>query len=326
LKLSSSEFELIEKYFKPLAPRGEPAYALSNDGAIFTPSMGKKTVYTVDTLVSGIHFFENDNPEIIAKKALRVNLSDLAAMAAKPAGYLLSIALPKELNSLETWIKNFARGLAEDQAKFNIQLWGGDTVSTTGPITISITAIGEIDPDTIISRSGAKIGDHIYVSGTLGDAAAGLRLIREGNSNSESQFLIERYNLPLPRLELSEKIVSIATSMMDISDGLMGDISHICRHSQVGAAIEQKKIPISIPFGNLLATKTDYSDLSWCGGDDYELLFTTDKKNDQLIRKISDECCVKLTSIGKITDGHIVKLLDDEGKEITTDQKGFRHF
>lgn len=326
MKLSSSEFDLIEKYFKPLAPRGEPAYSLSNDGAIFTPSHGKKTVYTVDTLVSGIHFFEMDSPELIAKKALRVNLSDLAAMAAKPKGYLLSIAIPKELNNLEGWIKKFAHGLAEDQAIFNIQLWGGDTVSTTGPITISVTAIGEVDAAINITRSGAKIGDHIYVSGTLGDAAAGLKLLMEGDNSVDNQFLIERYNLPNPQLALAEKIASIVSSMMDISDGLIGDISHICRHSQVGAVIERQKIPVSIPFGNLLATKPEYSDLSWCGGDDYELLFTTDKKNDQFIRQVSDECCVKITNIGKVMDGHTVKLLDDEGTEIRTKQKGFRHF
>lgn len=253
-------------------------------------------------------------------------MSDLAAMGAQPSGYLVSIAISTNLKNIEDWIMKFTRGLAEDQTYYGIKLWGGDTVSTPGPVTISITAIGEIDKNINVSRSGASVGDHIYVSGTLGDAAAGLAVIKEGLDPVANKFLIDRYTLPIPRLKLAEKISSSVTSMMDVSDGLVGDLKHICRHSRVGAIIESQKLPISAEFSNLLETKTGYSELCWCGGDDYELLFTANKKCDHLINNISKQCGVKLTKIGKITDGHDVILLDDDGTEINTVGKGFRHF
>lgn len=280
----------------------------------------------MDTLVAGVHFFENDRPDLIAKKALRVNLSDLAAMAAKPVGYLLSIALSKSMDDREHWIAKFTEGLAQDQAVYEISLWGGDTVSTPGPITISITAIGENQHANIVTRSDANAGDDIYVSGTLGDAAAGLAVIKDGLCQKTFEFLIDRYNLPLPRMDLALELKPFVTAMMDISDGLMGDMGHICEQSGVAAQIFQQKIPISEAFGNLLATKADYNGLVWNGGDDYELLFTANAKHERMINEISNSVGVKVTKIGRIFDGCSVKLLNDEGIEINTKTKGFRHF
>lgn len=277
-------------------------------------------------MVGGIHFFENDDPYLIAKKALRVNLSDLASMGAEPLGYLLGIALPNKNFDPDKWLSPFVDGLKDDQERYQLKLWGGDTVSTTGPVTVSVTAIGQTENTVCLSRSGAKIGDNIYVSGTLGDAAAGLVVLREKMDQEKFEYLIKRYHLPEPRIKLGRALLEIATSMLDISDGLLGDISHICRHSNIGAEIESKKIPVSSALGNLLATKADYSSLTWSGGDDYELLFTTSPSNDHVIKKLSGQLGIKLTKIGKITEGHKVTILDGEGVEIKFNKRGFSHF
>lgn len=276
--------------------------------------------------MAGIHFFENDDPALIAEKALRVNLSDLAAMAAEPLGYLLSLAIPQPPFETERWLEAFVTGLKKNQTEFNWKLWGGDTVSTSGPVTISITAIGQTDKGKSLSRSGAQVGDGIYVSGTLGDAAGGLMVIENELDFEKYNQLINRYHLPEPRLKLGKSLSGLATSAMDISDGLMGDISHICENSGVGARIFSKKIPISEPFGNLLETKGDYSHLIWSGGDDYEILFTAAQKDHNVIADLSHKLGIKLTKIGEITAGNEAILLNDDGSRINTNKSGYRHF
>ena len=262
----------------------------------------------------------------MAEKALRVNLSDLASMAAEPVGYLLSLALPKHDFDRENWVKEFSTGLQENQSRFNWRLWGGDTVSTTGPITISVTAIGLVEQGKVISRSTAKSGDSIYVSGTLGDAAGGLEVIRQDLNADKYQYLVDRYYVPQPRLELANALSELVTSMMDISDGLLGDLGHICENSSVGADVFSQKIPLSASFGNLLETKGQYSHLPWSGGDDYELLFTLSQEDDDQMLALSKKLNVKLTKIGKITDGQNIRLLDGDGAEIDSKSKGYSHF
>lgn len=276
--------------------------------------------------MAGIHFFENDDPELVAQKALRVNLSDLAAMAAEPLGYLLSLALPLSAFEKEQWLEAFAAGLEKNQQEFNWMLWGGDTVSTSGPVTISITAIGQTDKGKSLSRSGAEVGDNIYVSGSLGDGAGGLLVLRNNLDSKKYSHLVSRYHLPEPRLKLGKCLTGLATSAMDISDGLMGDISHICENSAVGAKLFFKKIPISSSLSNLLETKEGYSHLVWSGGDDYELLFTAAQKDSKIIADLSQELGIKLTNIGEITAGNIAVLLNDDGSIINTDKSGYRHF
>ncbi|MCL4169595.1 UNVERIFIED_CONTAM: hypothetical protein GTU68_024134, partial [Idotea baltica] len=281
---------------------------------------------TKDTLVADVHFFENDNPKLVAQKALRVNLSDLAAMGAEPQGYLLSLALPNIDFDLENWLEAFALGLEEDQNRYRLCLWGGDTVSTSGPITISITAIGQVTRGTNISRSGAKVGDDVYVSGTLGDAAAGLVVLQNGFDQQKYRQLINRYYLPKPRLKLGQRLSTVATSMMDISDGLIGDIAHISENSAVGVIIYKEKFPSSEAFGNLLATNDKYSRLAWSGGDDYELLFTAAPENAHLVANLSNELDIQITKIGEVVSGQKVKLLNDDGSEVSDTEKGFSHF
>jgi thiamine-monophosphate kinase len=325
-KLALDEFELINRYFKPLATKKSPSFALGNDAAVYTPQIDKDLVFTKDVLVAGIHFFHDDQADLIARKAVRVNLSDLAAMGAEPIGYLLGIALPKSNFNFEEWVRLFAIGLKEEQTKFGWTLWGGDTVSTTGPITISITAIGQTNKGKALSRSGASVQDKIYVSGTIGDSACGLAILHNEIQTTDDNYLIQRYRLPVPRLKLGKKLINIATSVMDISDGLIGDLGHICNQSAVGATLYSHKIPLSKPVGNLLETKPEYNRLVWNGGDDYELLFTIPEKSRGNVEKISRQLGIQLTEIGEITNGNDVRVIDEKGSEINNIQNSFRHF
>jgi len=298
---------------------------------VFSPVPGEDLVFTKDTLVAGVHFFQDDSPELIAQKAQRVNLSDLAAMGAKPEGYLLSLALPKSGLNVDKWVSGFAGGLLKGQNDYGWQIWGGDTVSTTGPITISITAIGSVKRGEFLSRSGANPGDQIYVSGEIGDAACGLKILNMGIDQESNRYLIGRYHLPVPRIKLGKSLVGIATSAMDISDGLMADIGHICEESNVGAVINYHQIPTSkalINFlkSNHLETNEDYSYLVWNGGDDYELLFTISKEKEDDVKKISKELGVGLTKIGEITADCKAILVDDDNHEINIKDHGFSHF
>lgn len=317
---------MIEKYFSPLTEKGAPAYSLKNDAAVFSPKSETDLVFTKDALVAGIHFFSNDDPGLIAERALRTNLSDLAAMGAEPLGYLLSLALPKENFDVEKWLSTFCNGLKNNQKLFKWSLWGGDSVATNGPITISITAIGETNKECHLKRTGAKAGDAIYVSGTLGDAAAAIKLIENDIEVSGRNFILNRFYKPFPRLKLGKSLIGIANSALDISDGLIGDLTHICNNSGVGAIVNQPQIPISDAFGNLLETKPEYNHLSWAGGDDYELLFTVPPENEKSLANLPQ--CQKndITKIGEIIAEQKVVLLDERQTEIRSDMKGYRHF
>jgi thiamine-monophosphate kinase len=317
---------LIEKYFSPLTGNGAPAFSLKNDAAVFSPKSDTDLVFTKDALVADVHFFSNDDPELIAERALRCNLSDLAAMGAEPLGYLLSLALPNKDLYIEAWLLSFCKGLENNQKLFKWSLWGGDSVATNGPITISITAIGETKKASHLTRTGAKVGDGIYVSGTLGDAAAAIKIIENDLDVAGSDFILNRFYKPFPRLKLGKALVNIASSALDISDGLIGDLSHICKNSGVGAHINQPKIPISAAFGNLLETKPEYNHLSWTGGDDYELLFTVPPENEKSLLNIPNCQSHGITKIGEIIAEQRIVLLDERQAEIRIDNKGYRHF
>ncbi|MDG1858338.1 MAG: thiamine-phosphate kinase, partial [Emcibacteraceae bacterium] len=249
----------MEKYFAPLTTSGAPGFSLKNDAAVLPSSPGKDLVFTKDALVADVHFFSDDAPQDIAERALRLNLSDLAAMGAEPLGYLLSIALPKTGLNIDQWLKEFTEGLATNQKKFRWNLWGGDTVSTSGPITISITAIGETAVGKHLTRNGAQVGDGIYVSGTLGDAAVAVEILKNGLECNGKEHFLNRFYKPMPRLKLGKALCDIASAALDVSDGLIGDLSHICKHSCVGAHVYKENIPLSDTFSNLLETKDQYS-------------------------------------------------------------------
>jgi len=311
-----SEDELISKLFSPIA--GSEALGLADDAALMAVR-DKPLVLTTDMLVAGVHFFAQDPPELIAKKALRVNLSDLAAKGAVPQGFLLSLALPMDWSN--AWLESFARGLGEDAQDFATPLLGGDTTSTSGPVTISITAIGTVE--TFVARRGARVGDGVYVSGPIGEAALGLWL-RENPECLETlalearDGLLERYLLPRPRLDLIPVLASAATASMDISDGLAGDLAKLMRVSGVSAEVIIGDIPLSLAALQAIAIKPELLELALTGGDDYEILFTAG----------ADFSPPKgLWRIGSVTAGSgPPRLRDGEGKSVFFKKNSYRHF
>src|SRR5438477_6875254 len=226
------EFERIRRFFAPLA--GPGGLGLVDDAALVDCRPGRRLVVTADAIVSGVHYLPEDPPDLVARKLLRVNLSDLAAMGARPLHYLLTTSLPAQFG--ENWIAEFARGLEEDQRLYGIDLLGGDSVATDGPAVLSLTAIGEVAIGAEIRRSGARPGDQIWVTGTIGDAFLGLAILRGTYPSPPAEqrtALIRRFQLPEPRVELGPRLAGIAHAMLDVSDGLVADLGHICEASRV---------------------------------------------------------------------------------------------
>ncbi len=234
------EFALIARHFRPLA--GPGALDLADDAAVIAPPPERELVLTVDAMVAGVHFLVDDPAELVGRKLLRVNLSDLAAKGAVPLGYLITVAAPRD--TPDPWFAGFAAGLARDQAAYGITLLGGDTTSTPGPITLSLTAIGHVAPGAAVRRAGAQAGDGIWVTGTIGDGALGLAAAR-GRLVDSTGYLLDRYRLPQPRIGL--EIAGIASAGMDVSDGLVQDLGHLCRAGGIAAEIEAGAVPLSPP-------------------------------------------------------------------------------
>ena len=257
----SAEDRLITRFFKPLATQ-PGALGLSDDAAFLTPPPGCDLVLKTDAIVGGVHFFSDDAAHTVASKALRVNLSDLAAKGARPLGFLLSLALPKEIG--EDWLTDFAEGLRGDAVLFGCPLFGGDTDRTPGPITISIAMIGSVPEGTMVRRAGARPGDRVFVSGTIGDAALGV-MVRNGKewklSEAQRRHLVSRYLLPQPRNVLAEAVRTHASAAMDVSDGLAGDFAKLCRASGVAADIEVARVPFSDAAKAVIAATCPCSNL-----------------------------------------------------------------
>jgi thiamine-monophosphate kinase len=271
---ASGEDSVIARRFKPLVT--DPgAFGLTDDAAVLK-AFGEDIVVTTDAIVEGVHFLSDDPPDTIAKKALRVNLSDLAAKGASPAGFVLTLAL-REID--ETWLAAFARGLGEDTGAFNCPLLGGDTVSTPGPLMISITAFGRVPQGKMVRRSGAEPGDQVVVTGTIGDAALGLDILRNGRvaaalatDAASRNMLIGRYRVPEPRNALALAIRAHASAAMDVSDGLAGDLAKLCAASGASAVIDLPSIPVSPAATAVLAASAAGIEILISGGDDYEML------------------------------------------------------
>ncbi len=313
-----SEFALIAQVFAPLAT-SPGAFGLRDDAAVLAPRDGHDLVVTTDALVEGVHFLASDPPASIAKKALRVNLSDLAAKGAEPAGYLLALSLPQRIEL--GWIEAFARGLGEDQALFEISLLGGDTTSTPGPLTLAITAMGHVPTGKMIRRGGARAGEGVFVSGTIGDAGGGLEVLR-GEGGPEA--LIERYRVPAPRLALGQALRGIASAALDVSDGLIGDLAHIAEVSGVRIVIEAGRIPRSAALRALWGDTDEAILRAATAGDDYEIAFTA--ASDSAVRSAADQAGVAVTRIGRVEQGAGIVLLASSGEEIEVRRAGFRHF
>src|SRR5262245_57496657 len=241
-----SEFAMIAKLLAPLSANDPGAFGLTDDAAILSVPNGQDLVVTKDMLVEGVHFLHDDPPDLIARKALRVNLSDLAAKGAQPRTYLLGLSLASWIG--DEWLARFAAGLAEDQRRFSVSLSGGDTTVTSGPLMVSITAFGTVPQGRMIRRKGARPRDAVFVSGTIGDAGAALAVLKGegiGLSDFDRSALISRYQLPEPRIALGQLLLGVASAALDVSDGLLGDLEHIAKVSDVRIAIDAAKIPVS---------------------------------------------------------------------------------
>ncbi len=311
------EFALIARHFRPLAGAG--ALALADDAAVLAPPPGRELVLTADAMVGGVHFLPDDPPDLVARKLLRVNLSDLAAKGATPLAYLITLSAPPD--TPDDWFGSFASGLAKDQATFGIVLLGGDTTSTPGPVSLSLTAIGHIAPGQAVLRSGATAGDGVWVTGTIGDGALGLAVAR-GRLADPTGHLLGRYRLPQPRLRLA--IAGIASAGMDVSDGLIQDLSHICRASGVGVEIEAALVPLSAPArlagpGRLVTCLT--------GGDDYELLLAVPTEHEPGLRDAARAAGIDVTRIGRFVPGSPnVIVRGPDGAPMPLGPGGWSHF
>ncbi|MBB5754762.1 thiamine-phosphate kinase [Prosthecomicrobium pneumaticum] len=312
------EFGLIERWFRPLATDAA-AFGLIDDAAALTPPPGHDLVLTKDMVVAGVHFFADDPPAAIARKALRVNLSDLAAKGARPLGYLMGLALPGDWTA--DFLDGFAEGLAGDQAAFGIGLFGGDTVRASGGLTISITAIGAVPQGRTVRRRGARPGDLVTVSGTIGDAALGLRLrlgTLDGRPAGEAAAdLLDRYLHPQPRTALADAVRDHATASLDVSDGLVGDLGHVCRASGVTARIEAAAVPLSPAAAALAAADESALASILTGGDDYEILATMPEADYPAYARAASAAGVPVTVIGRIEAGAAPPVvLDRSGRPI----------
>jgi thiamine-monophosphate kinase len=322
------EFELIGRYFRPLAT-GPAALGLGDDAAMLRPRPGQDLVVTTDLVTEGVHFFSDDLPECIARKALRVNLSDLAGKGATPLGYLLAIALPRDWT--EAWVAAFAGGLAEDQKTYGISLIGGDTSRAAGGVTVCITAIGTLPKGTMVHRKGARPGDYIYVSGTIGDAALGLRL-RHGTIDGAPagrgvEKLRDRYLHPQPRVSLAPSVRKYASAALDVSDGLVGDLAHICDESRVSAVVEAATIPLSRAASALVATDPSALTTAITGGDDYEILAAIPPSKAAAYEKAAAKAGVPVSRIGRIQRGKgRPMVLGRDGAPMPTGPGSFDHF
>lgn len=324
--MSSGEDDLIARYFRPVAT--DPgALGLIDDAALLA-AFGDDIVVTTDAIVEGVHFLPADPPETIARKALRVNLSDLAAKGATPAGFVLTLAL-REPN--EAWLAPFARALREDAAAFGCPLLGGDTVSTPGPLMISITAFGRVPPGAMVRRDSAKAGDRIAVTGTIGDAALGLLLLRkriagEGLDASARDFLIQRYRVPQPRGALADAIRDHASAAMDVSDGLAGDLSKLCAASKVSATVEMASVPFSAPARGLLANGSVDAETLVSGGDDYEVICTVPENRWEAFVAAAQAAKIAFSSIGTVSAGLDKPRFLANGEPVALKRLSYSHF
>lgn len=319
--MSLGEFELIDRLLKPLA-RGFPgALDLTDDAALVEVPEGLELVIAKDAIVAGVHFLEEDPPELVAGKLLRVNLSDLAAMGADPLAYLTVLARSRDID--DAWLRRFAAGLMADQERFGCHLLGGDTVSTPGPLVLSLTILGTVPKGRALLRRGARPGDDVWVSGTLGDAALGLRVLRGlAVPEDEAMALVDRYRTPRPRLELGRHLRGLATAAIDVSDGLVADLGHILEASGVGAVLDASLLPLSPVAVGIPGAR----EAALTGGDDYEILFTAPAERRAAVEALRARLDHRLTRIGTIRAGQGLEVEDGAGNRLAVARGGWRHF
>jgi len=326
------EFEIIARYLAPLADNTAGACGLLDDAAFLDTTDPGALVLTMDTLVAGVHFRVEDRADHIAHKALAVNISDLAAKGAEPLVYLLSLSLPEAPD--ETWLGAFASGLRTAQETFGCQLAGGDTVSTPGPLTLTVTAIGRAGAGGMVLRRGAAIGQSVYVTGTIGDAVLGLKLLVDGSladrlalESSDAAYLKSRYWIPQPRLAAIPILQAFASAAMDISDGLFGDLAKLCSASHVGAAIDGNAVPLSAAAAKALTIEPGLLETLLTGGDDYEILATVSNGKCEQFEHECRSAGLRVTKIGQVVEMEAgVFIKGDDGQSLNFAESSFDHF
>jgi thiamine-monophosphate kinase len=325
----SGEDRLIARYFRPLA-RHPGALGLADDAALLTPPAGCDLVLTTDGIIAGVHMFPDAPADAVARRALRVNLSDLAGKGAKPAGFLLAVALPA--GTSEEWIAAFARGLDADAEHYGCPLLGGDTDRTPGPLSVSITAFGTLPSGTMVRRSGARAGDALFVTGSIGDAALGLLLRKEpkqgGSLTSASRdHLLTRYLLPEPRNALAETLRTHASAALDVSDGLAGDLSKLCRASGVSTQVDAGRVPLSDAAKAFIAADPPLLERALTGGDDYEILAAVPVQKIEGFRAGAQAAGVAVTEIGRLATGDAApQFIGPEGQPLAFERPSYSHF
>ncbi|MGH6790968.1 MAG: thiamine-phosphate kinase [Pseudolabrys sp.] len=317
---------MIARFFKPLA-KAPGALGLSDDAAFIKAPSGCDLVLTTDAIVGGVHFFNDDPPDAVAQKSLRVNFSDLAAKGAKPLGFLLSLALPESAG--DDWLASFAKGLKADADQFACPLFGGDTVRTPGPVTISVAMFGSVPEGRMVRRAGAKPGDRVMVTGTIGDATLGVQL-RKGSTlklaPAQREHLLSRYLLPQPRSKLADAIREHASAAMDVSDGLAGDLGKLARVSGVAAEIAVAEIPLSEAAKAALQSDSALMETILTGGDDYEIVCTARPSHVAPLHAAAEAASVALTEIGVISAGAGARFVGADGKALAFRHASFSHF
>ncbi len=321
--MASGEFNLIKKYFLSPSYNKDVVLGVGDDCAIVSVSDNRLLAVTTDTLVEGVHFPTDTSPEDIAHKVVAVNLSDLAAMGAEPAWLTLALTLPEED---EGWLSAFSSSFRASVEKYNVQLIGGDT--TQGSLSITVQAMGLVESERAMRRDAARPGDAIFVSGTLGDAAAGLKIIQQQQlADNSYDWLVRRLNRPEPRVELGAKVSEYCRCAIDISDGLAADLGHILEASRCGATVNIDRVPLS---HQLVEYSVGRNEVDWdrvlAGGDDYELCLVVAPDYEEYLMRIASEISLPLTRIGEIVEGSSLDFIDNAGTKYLLDRGGYEHF
>jgi len=325
----SGEDRLIARHFRPLA-KHPGALGLADDAAVLTPPPGCDLVLTTDGIIAGVHVFPDAPADAIARRALRVNLSDLAAKGAKPAGFLLAVALPA--GTTDEWLAAFARGLSEDAEQYGCPLLGGDTDHTPGPLSVSITAFGTLPAGTMVRRKGARPGDVLFATGTVGDAALGLMLRKDARAgasltSAQRDHLLTRYLQPQPRNTLAETVRSHASAALDISDGLVGDLAKLCRASGVTANIEAARVPLSDAARALITGQAALLERALTGGDDYEILAAVPAGKVEAFCADARAAGVAVTDIGRLVAGEVPpQFIGPDRRPLAFERTSYSHF
>ncbi|WP_300304033.1 thiamine-phosphate kinase [Ferrovibrio sp.] len=321
------EFELIARYLAPLAADAPGAYGLRDDAAVISPRLNEDLVVTTDAMLEGIHFLIEDGATRIARKLLRVNLSDLAAKGASPVGYQLVLGLPERLANDE-WLRAFCNGLEQDQKAYGFPLYGGDTVRSPDRLMLSVTAFGSVPVGGMLRRGMAQAGDDLYVTGSIGDAALGLetKLNHRLFPSAAMMFFDARLHLPTPRLAFGQGLRGLAHAAMDVSDGLVQDAGHIAEASGLRAVIHAATVPLSLATRQAVQDDQSLLQTVLTGGDDYELLFAVPPQAGRDVAALAGRVGLAATRIGTLESGEGVSVVDAAGHSVPLAQGGFQHF